>query len=263
MQETNETHELVEQEQPLPVIQTAGLKKVYGEGDAEVIALHGIDLKIEIGEWVAIMGPSGSGKSTLMNILACMDRPTEGQYILDGEDVSEYNRKELAYIRNLRLGFVFQSFNLLSRTTALENVMLPMSYRRENRINTNEQREQAMAVLESVGLGDRWDHMPNQLSGGQQQRVAIARALINDPKLILADEPTGNLDSKSSEEIMDIFHDLHERGRTIVLVTHEPDIARHTERTVMIRDGALFSDVRNLERVLRQKRVEMPVEAIS
>ncbi len=245
------------------IIETLDLRKVYGEGDGQVVALDGINLKIKAGEFVAIMGPSGSGKSTLMNILACMDQPTEGQYILDGEDVSEYSRSELAMIRSRQLGFVFQSFNLLARNTALDNVMLPMIYRREDRLRNSERIERAMAVLESVGLSDRWDHLPNELSGGQQQRVAIARALINDPKLILADEPTGNLDTKSSEEIMDILHDLHEMGRTIVLVTHEPDIARHTERIVMIRDGKLDLDLKNGDRFIRQPILKTAVQPLN
>jgi putative ABC transport system ATP-binding protein len=227
------------------IIQTIDLKKVYGEGDAEVVALHDINITIQQGEFVAIMGPSGSGKSTLMNILACLDRPTEGQYILAGEDVSEYSRTDLALIRSQRLGFVFQSFNLLPRVTALENVIMPMIYRRENRISSAERQEKALAALESVGLGERVHHLPSELSGGQQQRVAIARALINDPLLILADEPTGNLDSKSSEEILGLLHNLHHQGRTIVLVTHDPDVARHTERMITIRDGQLFSDLPN------------------
>jgi putative ABC transport system ATP-binding protein len=231
------------------LIETIDLKKIYGEGDAEVTALKGINIQIRPGEFVAIMGPSGSGKSTLMNILACMDRPSQGRYILAGEDVSDYNRNELATIRSKQLGFVFQSFNLLPRATALDNVIMPLMYRRENRISNKERKEMAMNALDNVGLSDRASHMPNQLSGGQQQRVAIARALINDPLLILADEPTGNLDTKSSEEILDIFHGLHDRGRTIVLVTHEPDIARHTERIIFMRDGKVFSDTPNLTSV--------------
>ena len=233
------------------IIQTIGLKKVYGEGDAEVIALRGIDLTIKAGEFVAVMGPSGSGKSTLMNILGCMDRPTEGQYILAGEDVSDYTRNELAMIRNQQLGFVFQSFNLLPHATALENVEMPMIYRRENRLNATERRRVAMDLLESVGLANRMNHLPNELSGGQQQRVAIARALVNDPILLMADEPTGNLDTHSSEEILDLLHDLHERGRTLVMVTHEPDIARHTGRILTIRDGLLVSDEKNLNPIYR------------
>ena len=224
------------------IIETIDLKKVYGDGDGQVVALDGINIQIQTGEFVAIMGPSGSGKSTLMNILACLDRPTEGQYILAGEDVSEYDRKELAIIRSRELGFVFQSFNLLPRASALENVILPVIYRRENRISVTERKEQAMAVLERVGLGDRVDHLPNELSGGQQQRVAIARALINDPLLILADEPTGNLDSRSSEEIIELLHSLHDQGKTIVVVTHDLDVALHTQRIIMIRDGKVYSD---------------------
>lgn len=243
------------------IIETIDLKKVYGTGDAEVFAVNGISIKIRTGEFVAIMGPSGSGKSTLMNILACLDRPTEGQYILDGEDVSEYTRKELALIRNMKLGFVFQSFNLLSRATALENVLMPMIYRRENKIDNKERHTIALAALESVGLGERIHHLPNQLSGGQQQRVAIARALVNDPVLILADEPTGNLDTHSSEEILALLHDLNERGRTIVMVTHEPDIAHHAQRVITVRDGKLFSDKLNGTRVTWQNAtgIEEPV----
>jgi putative ABC transport system ATP-binding protein len=233
------------------IIETRDLKKVYGEGDALVTAVDGISLQIHAGEFVAIMGPSGSGKSTLMNILACLDRPTEGQYILAGEDVSEYTRGEFAQVRSLMLGFVFQSFNLLARQNALENVLMPLIYRRQNRIGQAERVKLARAALESVGLADRMHHLPNQLSGGQQQRVAIARALVNDPAIILADEPTGNLDTHSSEDIMNLLHDLHERGRTIVMVTHEPDIAHHTERILMVRDGKLFSDQLNGRRVTR------------
>jgi len=234
------------------IIETIELKKVYGSGDAEVVAVNGINIKIKAGEFVAIMGPSGSGKSTLMNILACLDQPTEGQYILDGEDVSEYSRFELALIRSEKLGFVFQSYNLLSRATALDNVIMPMIYRRSNRVSSAKRKEIAIAALESVGLAERMHHYPNQLSGGQQQRVAIARALVNDPVLILADEPTGNLDTKASEEILDLLHNLHDRGRTIVMVTHEPDIAHHTERILTIRDGKLSSDHKNGRRVTRE-----------
>jgi putative ABC transport system ATP-binding protein len=242
--------------EPTTIIETIGLKKCYGIGDTQVMALDGIDIKILPGEFVAIMGPSGSGKSTLLNILACLDRPTEGQYILAGEDVSEYNRKELAFIRSRELGFIFQSYNLLPRLTAYENVMLPMMYQRENSIPASERKEKAMTALESVGLGDRWHHIPNQLSGGQQQRVAIARALINDPILILADEPTGNLDSRSSEEIMDLLHSLHEKGRTIVAVTHDLIIAKHTGRIIQIRDGKLASDEKNGHPVKPQMQAE-------
>ncbi len=227
------------------IIETIDLKKVYGEGIAEVNAVDGISLQIKSGEFVAIMGPSGSGKSTLMNILACLDKPSEGQYILAGEDVSEYTRFELAQVRSQLLGFVFQSFNLLPRMSALDNVMLPLIYNRAQTTRASERIEMAKAVLENVGLADRMHHLPSELSGGQQQRVAIGRALINDPILILADEPTGNLDSRSSEEILELLHELHGRGRTIVMVTHEPDVAHHTERIVTIRDGKLFSDHQN------------------
>jgi putative ABC transport system ATP-binding protein len=227
------------------IIETIDLKKVYGMGDAEVAAVNGITIQIHSGEFVAIMGPSGSGKSTLMNILACLDRPSEGQYILDGEDVSSYSRQELAQIRSQKLGFVFQSFNLLPRATALDNVIMPIIYRHEKRVSAAERKEIALSALESVGLAERVHHLPSELSGGQQQRVAIARALVNDPVLLLADEPTGNLDTRSSEEILALLHDLHDRGRTIVMVTHEPDIAHHTERILMVRDGKLFSDEKN------------------
>jgi len=210
-----------------------------------VVALDQVNITIRSGEFVAIMGPSGSGKSTLLNILACMDRPTDGQFILAGEDVSDYSRAELAIIRSRQLGFVFQSFNLLARASALENVMLPLIYRREEKLSHHERVELAMSLLEMVGLTDRAHHMPNQLSGGQQQRVAIARALINDPVLILADEPTGNLDSKSSVDIIDLLKSLNDRGRTVVMVTHEPDIAHYSNRIIHIRDGKVFSDTPN------------------
>ena len=204
------------------IIETMNMKKVYGEGENQVTALDGVDLQIREGEFVAVMGPSGSGKSTLLNLLACLDRPTEGKYILGGEDVSNYDRKELAEIRGRELGFIFQSYNLLPRLTALENVMLPMMYQREKKLSQEEQEKNARKALEGVNLADRTHHLPSQLSGGQQQRVAIARALINDPLLILADEPTGNLDTHSSEEILALLHSLNEeRGRTIVMVTHE------------------------------------------
>ncbi|MEW6179969.1 MAG: ABC transporter ATP-binding protein [Chloroflexota bacterium] len=229
----------------IPLIQTQQLVKVYGSGENRVVALAGIDLNIQSGEFVAIMGPSGSGKSTLLNILACLDRPSEGKYVLAGEDVSGYNRAQLAEIRGQQLGFVFQSYNLLPRLTALENVLLPLLYRRNGRLSHTERQEKAMAALASVGLADRSHHYPNQLSGGQQQRVAIARALINDPILILADEPTGNLDSRSSEEIMELLLELNRQGRTIAMVTHEADMARHAGRILMIRDGKLAFDQRN------------------
>jgi putative ABC transport system ATP-binding protein len=227
------------------VIETIDLKKIYGMGDIRVAALDGLSIKIKEGEFVSVMGPSGSGKSTLMNILGCLDRPSEGQYILNSEDVSAFDKVELADIRNKRLGFIFQSYNLLPRMSALENVILPMVYQREDNLPQDEREEKAMAALESVGLSDRAHHLPKEMSGGQQQRVAIARALVNDPVLILADEPTGNLDSRSSLEILELLHDMHDRGRTIMMVTHEPEIAEHTERIIRIRDGKLDADHSN------------------
>ncbi len=226
------------------IIQTNDLRKVYGMGDIQVAALAGVDIRIDEGEFVAVMGPSGSGKSTLMNILGCLDRPTDGRYLLAGEDVSGLDKVQLASIRNRRIGFIFQSFNLLSRTSALRNVMLPLVYKRENQLSPAQREEKAMAALESVGLADRAHHEPNELSGGQRQRVAVARALVNDPVLIMADEPTGNLDTKTGNEIMGLLHRLHERGRTIVMVTHESDIAKQTERSIVLVDGLVASDGR-------------------
>ena len=224
------------------VIETHDLRRVYGSGDAEVRALDGVDLSVQHGEFVALMGPSGSGKSTLMNILGCLDRPTGGQYFLDGEDVSLLTRAELAEVRNQAIGFVFQSYNLLPRLTAVKNVMLPMLYNIEDHPDADERFERAVAALESVGLGDRLTHRPNEMSGGQQQRVAIARALVNRPSIILADEPTGNLDTQSSNEIMELLHQLHVGGATIVMVTHEPDIAAHAQRVVCVRDGQIVTE---------------------
>lgn len=228
-----------------PMIELRDVSKIYGSGDIEVLALDHVSLKIAQGEFLAIMGPSGSGKSTLMNILGCLDRTTSGQYILAGEDVSNLNKTQLAQIRNRRLGFIFQSYNLLARTTAVENVMLPLMYDRRDHRSTAEKHKMAMATLELVGLADRSHHQPNQLSGGQQQRVAIARALINQPALVMADEPTGNLDTHSGLEIMNLLADLNRQGRTIVLVTHDPDIAHYTKRIVHIRDGKIESDRMN------------------
>src|SRR6187399_1975379 len=217
------------------------VQKTYRTGEVEVHAVRGVSLEIERGEFVALMGSSGSGKSTLMNILGCLDRPTTGRYLLDGTDVSSLSRDELADIRNRKLGFVFQSFNLLSRTSALENVELPLLYGLARLTNT-ELRARAEHALAAVGLVGRGDHHPSQLSGGQQQRVAIARALVNDPEVLLADEPTGNLDSATSVDIMGIFQELNDRGITIVMVTHEPDIASYARRNVVMRDGLVRSD---------------------
>jgi putative ABC transport system ATP-binding protein len=227
------------------IIETIDITKVYGMGDISVAALAGVSIQIHEGEFAAIMGPSGSGKSTLMHILGCLSRPTAGQYILDGEDISEMDKKQLASIRNRKLGFIFQAYNLLARTPAVRNVTLPLLYNRELEFSQAEMDEKAEAVLELVGLGDRMHHQPQELSGGQQQRVAIARALVNDPVMIIADEPTGNLDTHSGEEIMSLLHKLHKNGATIVMVTHDPEIAAHTQRTIHLLDGKVEQVVKN------------------
>jgi putative ABC transport system ATP-binding protein len=234
------------------VVRLENVHKTYRTGEVEVHAVRGVSLIIGRGEFVAVMGSSGSGKSTLMNLLGCLDRPSEGRYLLDGFDVSRLDRDQLADIRNRKLGFVFQSFNLLARTSALENVELPLLYG-EHRLTSTELREKAAKVLAAVGLSGREDHHPSQLSGGQQQRVAIARALINDPEVVLADEPTGNLDSRTSIEIMEIFQKLNDRGITIVMVTHETDIAAYAKRNIMMRDGRVLSDKLVGERRLAAK----------
>jgi putative ABC transport system ATP-binding protein len=234
------------------VVRLENVHKTYRTGEVEVRAVLGVSLTIARGEFVAVMGSSGSGKSTLMNLLGCLDRPSEGRYLLDGFDVSRLDRDQLADIRNRKLGFVFQSFNLLARTSALENVELPLLYG-EHRLTSAQLREKAAKVLAAVGLSGREDHHPSQLSGGQQQRVAIARALINDPEVVLADEPTGNLDSRTSIEIMEIFQKLNDRGITIVMVTHETDIAAYAKRNIMMRDGRVLSDKLVGERRLAAK----------
>ena len=222
------------------MITLEGITKVYRAGEVEVPALKGVSLHIPEGEFVAIMGPSGSGKSTLMNVIGCLDQPTEGRYILDGYDVSALTDDQLAWIRNRKIGFVFQSFNLIPRVSAAHNVEMPLIYAGDS----VQRRERAMAALESVGLLDRAGHLPNELSGGQQQRVAVARALVTDPAILLADEPTGNLDTESSLEIMKLLRDLNQQGRTIVLITHEADIAAFAQRVVRLRDGVIVSDER-------------------
>jgi len=242
----------------MPVIEMRGIKREYrmegkkgssSKDDAETVvvrALRGVDFSAEAGEFVSVMGPSGSGKSTLMNILGCLDKPSAGTYTLDGIETSKSNPDTFAFIRNRKIGFVFQSFNLLARTTALENVELPLFYRRrekaEKRLNAQARKERAIRALREVGLAERMDHFPSQLSGGQQQRVAIARAMVNDPAFILADEPTGNLDTGMTLEIMGLFQELNRQGKTIIMVTHEPELAAYTRRIITLRDGELVSD---------------------
>jgi putative ABC transport system ATP-binding protein len=228
------------------MIEIQDITKVYQLGDTELRALDGVSLRVEEGQWVAIMGPSGSGKSTLMNVIGCLDQPTSGSYKLDDQEVARMNDEQLAAVRNRKIGFVFQTFNLLARTSALQNVELPLTY-----AGVKNRRARAVAVLERVGLGDRLNHRPQELSGGQQQRVAIARALINEPAIILADEPTGNLDSHAGAEIMEIFRELHAQGMTIVMVTHDADIGNQSERIVHIKDGRITTDERLAKEVLQ------------
>lgn len=243
-----------------PIIRLEKVMKTYRTGEVEVHAVRGVSLEIQRGEFVAIMGASGSGKSTLMNTLGCLDRPTGGRYLLDGVNIGELNRRQLATLRNRKLGFVFQSFNLLARTTALENVELPMFYSHPL-ISLRIQRQRATRALEKVGLGGRLGHRPSQLSGGQQQRIAIARALVNEPELVLADEPTGNLDSRTSIEIMGLFQELNDSGITIVMVTHELDVAAYCRRVIVMRDGSVISDELNAERRFAQEELRALTEA--
>ena len=229
-----------------PVIQVAGLTKVYGHGEAEVHALAGVDLVVAPGEYVAVMGASGSGKSTLMNVLGCLDTGSSGRYLLDGVDVRRLVDRQLSYVRNRKIGFIFQSFNLIPRTTALRNVELPLAYAG---VPVAERRERALAALDRVGLADRVKHLPSELSGGQQQRVAVARAIVTDPVLLLADEPTGALDSHSTADVLALFDELADEGRTLVVITHEDTVARHAQRIVRMSDGLIVSDTRSLEPV--------------
>ena len=238
-----------------PIVQIKELHKIYESGEVPVHAVRGVSLDIQKGEFVALMGASGSGKSTLMNMLGCLDRPTRGTYLLDGIDIDKLDRNELADLRNQKLGFVFQGFNLLARTTALENVELPMLYGRHRRLSMNEIHERAMHCLEIVGLSNRADHFPNQLSGGQQQRVAIARGLVNSPQVLLADEPTGNLDSKTSVEVMGVFQKLNDQGITIVMVTHELDIASYCKRNLILRDGVVVRDEPTRDRHIAEEEM--------
>ncbi len=243
----------------VPVIEVKDLTKVYRMGEHEVRALRGVSLSIDAGEFVAVTGPSGSGKSTFMHIAGCLDRPSSGHYILDGRDVSQLSKDELARVRNEKIGFVFQGFNLLTRTSAIDNVELPLLYRSKNGYRAADRHKRAMEALDSVGLGSRYHHTPNQLSGGQQQRVAIARALINDPSIILADEPTGNLDTRTSIEVMGIFQRLNrEKGITVLLITHEMDIAEYGTRLIRFRDGRVVAD----QPVLHRRNAEDELAAL-
>ncbi|HTB82396.1 MAG TPA: ABC transporter ATP-binding protein [Candidatus Sulfotelmatobacter sp.] len=238
-----------------PVIKLSEIHKIYHTGEVDVHAVRGVSLDILPGEFVAIMGSSGSGKSTLMNTIGCLDRPTKGTYLLDGIDVSMLDRDALAKIRNDKIGFVFQGFNLLARTTALENVEMPMLYN-HSRVPSHEQRERAMHSLDLVGLAKRFDHKPNQLSGGQQQRVAIARALVNRPALLLADEPTGNLDSQTSIEVMGVFQKLNDAGMSVIMVTHELDVARYCKRMIILKDGKILTDEKVSNRLSAENELQ-------
>ncbi|WP_282189214.1 ABC transporter ATP-binding protein [Maribellus sp. YY47] len=241
------------------IIKVSQLKKDYHVGEMTVHALRGIDMEIYEGDFAAIMGTSGSGKSTMLNVLGCLDQPTGGQYMLDGVDMGKLNKNQLAGLRNNKLGFIFQSYNLLPRTTALENVELPLYY--NSKVKAKERRERAIHALEQVGLADRMNHMPNQLSGGQQQRVAIARSLVNDPVVILADEATGNLDTRTSYEIMELFQNLNDKGKTIVFVTHEADIARFMKRNIIFRDGRIQREIQVTDRFNARKLIDaLPTE---
>jgi len=243
------------------IIEIKNLRKDYHVGEVTVHALRGVDLKIQEGEFVAIMGASGSGKSTILNIFGCLDKPTSGDYFFDTVDIKTMNKDELARLRNMKIGFVFQSYNLLARTTALENVELPLYY--NSKVKSRERKNSALIALETVGLSDRMHHMPNQLSGGQQQRVAIARSLVNNPVLILADEPTGNLDTRTSVEIMGVFQELNMKGRTIVFVTHEPDIAKFASRNIIFRDGKIVREFQVTERSNAKEILKtLPVEPV-
>ena len=241
------------------LIDIRDITKVYEMGEEKVHALSGVTVGVERGEYVAIMGPSGSGKSTLMNLIGCLDTPSSGSYVLNGKEVARMTDDELAAIRNQEIGFVFQTFNLLPRTSALQQVELPLVYGGASR---KDRRERAIKALKAVGLSDRMNHTPNEMSGGQRQRVAVARALINDPSILLADEPTGNLDSRTSEEIMGIFQDLNDSGKTVVLITHEPDIAQHAKRVVVVRDGLIQSDERGNQLRVQRRGIEAPVAPV-
>jgi putative ABC transport system ATP-binding protein len=245
-----------------PVIEIRDVVKVYSLGEVEVRALDGVDLTVDPGEFIAIMGPSGSGKSTLMNIIGCLDRPTSGSYVLDGKDVSRLSRDQRAIIRNQKIGFVFQSFNLLARTSAMENVELPLLYG-DLAWSRAKRDEEARGALHRVGLQGREGNYPSQLSGGQQQRVAIARALVTQPAILLADEPTGNLDSRTSIEIMGVFQDLNDEGKTVVLITHEPDIAQHAKRIVHVRDGKIERDEHINQVRIERKGIDAPVQPVA